>query len=112
MKRREFIGLGGSALAAWPVGAWAQQAGKIPTVGILAPGTTSSHGAWFAALVQRLRELGWSEGRNVAIEYRWGEGHTERLAGIAGEVVRLKVTVIVTTTPAVPAAMQATSHIP
>jgi len=62
--------------------------------------------------VQRLSELGWIEGRTVAIAYRWAEGHSERYAEIAAEFVRLKVDVIVTTGPAVPAAMQATSVIP
>jgi putative ABC transport system substrate-binding protein len=79
----------------------------------LVPGTPSSHGQWFAALVQRLRELGWIEGRTVAIEYRWAEGRTERFDEIAAEFVRRKVDVIVTTsTAAVVAAKQATSVIP
>jgi putative ABC transport system substrate-binding protein len=64
-------------------------------------------------LVQRLRELGWVEDRNVAIEYRWAEGRTERLAELAAEFVRLKVDVIVTyATPPVIAAKQATAVIP
>jgi putative ABC transport system substrate-binding protein len=67
---------------------------------------------WVAALVQRLRELGWIEGRTVAIEYRWAEGRTERYAEIAAEFVRLKVDVIVTGGAAVPAVKQATSVIP
>jgi putative ABC transport system substrate-binding protein len=70
------------------------------------------HGQWVAAFVQRLSELGWIEGRTVAIAYRWAEGHSERYAEIAAEFVRLKVDVIVTTGPAVPAAMRATSVIP
>jgi putative tryptophan/tyrosine transport system substrate-binding protein len=75
--------------------------------------TSSSYGQWVAAFVQRLRELGWIEGRTVAIEVRWAEGHTERLSDIAAEFVRLKVDIIVTHS-AVPvlAAMQATSVIP
>ena len=64
---------------------------------------------WIAAFVQRLRELGWIEGRTVAIEYRWAEGRAERFAEIAAEFVRLKVDVIVTTRPRRPAAKQATS---
>ena len=75
-------------------------------------GTPSACGPWVAAFVQRLRELGWIEGRTVAIEYRWAEGRNERYAEIAAEFVRLKVDVIVTTAPAVPAAKQATSVIP
>jgi putative ABC transport system substrate-binding protein len=69
-------------------------------------------GRWVAAFVQRLSELGWIEGRTVAITYRWAEGHSERYTEIAAEFVRLKVDVIVTTGPAVPAAKQATSVIP
>ena len=67
---------------------------------------------WTAAFVQRLRELGWIEGRTVAIEYRWAEGRSERYAEIAAEFVRLKVDVIVTAGAAVIAAKQATSVIP
>src|SRR6266480_2034921 len=96
VRRREFITLLGGAAAAWPLAAHAQQAGKLPTIGFLVPGTPSSHGQWFAALVQRLRELGWIEGRTVAIEYRWAEGRTERFDEIAAEFVKLKVDVIVT----------------
>jgi putative tryptophan/tyrosine transport system substrate-binding protein len=112
LRRREFITLLGGAAVAWPLAARAQPTGKLPTIGFLVPGTPSSHGQWFAALSQRLRELGWIEGRTIAIEYRWAEGHTERYAEIAAELVRLKVDVIVTTGPAVPAAMQATSVVP
>jgi putative tryptophan/tyrosine transport system substrate-binding protein len=111
--RREFITLLGGAAVAWPLAARAQQPGKLPTIGFLVPGTPSSHGQWFAALVQRLRDLGWIEGRTVAIEYRWAEGRTERAAEIAAEFVRLKVDVIVTSgTAFVVAAKQATSVIP
>src|SRR5213595_2148308 len=112
MKRRDFTMLLGGAAAALPLAAHAQQAGKLPTIGFLVPGTPSSHGQWFAALVQRLRELGWIEGRTVAIEYRWAEGRTERFDEIATEFVRLKVDVIITVGTAIPAAKQATSTIP
>jgi ABC-type uncharacterized transport system substrate-binding protein len=112
MRRREFITLLGGA-AAWPLAARAQQAGRRPTVGFLGATTPSADGQRFAAFVQRLRELGWIEGRNVAIEVRWAQGLSERLAEIAAELVRLKVDVILThTTPAVLAAKQATSLIP
>jgi putative tryptophan/tyrosine transport system substrate-binding protein len=110
--RRKFIATLASATAAWPLAARAQQTGKVPTIGFLVAGTPSSHGPWFAVLVKRLRELGWNEGANLVIEYRWAEGHKERYAEIATEFVRLKVDVIVTTGPAVPAAKQATSVIP
>ena len=112
MRRREFIGFVSGAAVSWSGAAWAQQTAKLPTVGFLVAGTPASHGQWVAAFVQRLSELGWIEGRTVAIAYRWAEGHSERYAEIAAEFVRLKVDVIVTTGPAVPAAMQATSVIP
>src|SRR5262249_54018119 len=96
MIRREFISLLGGAVAAWPLAARAQQAGKLPTIGFLGSSTLSAMSQWTAAFVQRLRELGWVEGRNVAIEYRWAEGRADRLSEIAAEFVRLKVDVIVT----------------
>ena len=112
MRRREFITLLGGA-AAWPLAARAQQPGKLPTIGFLGSSTPSAWSQWVAAFVQRLRELGWIEGRTVAIEYRWAEGRSERFAEIAAEFVRLKVDVIVTSgTAAVLAAKQATSVIP
>ena len=112
MRRREFITLLGGA-AAWPLAARAQQPRKLPTIGFLVAGTPSTYSQWFAALVERLRQLGWIEGHNVAIEYRWAEGRNERYAEIAAEFARLKVDVIVTvTTPAALAAKQATAVIP
>ena len=112
MRRREFITLLGGT-AAWPVAARAQQTAKLPTIGFLGPNTPSLDSRRVGAFVQRLRELGWTEDRNVAIEYRWAEGRTERLAEFAAEFVRLKVDVIVTSaTPPVIAAKQATSVIP
>jgi putative ABC transport system substrate-binding protein len=95
MRRREFFILLTGA-ATLPLVAHAQQPGKLPTIGFLGAGSSSSATQWTAAFVQRLRELGWIEGRTVAIEYRWGEGRTERFAEIAAEFVRLKVDVIVT----------------
>src|SRR4051812_7680022 len=111
MRRREFIALtGGAAAAMWPVAACAQQAGKLPTIGYLA---SEGQRAWAAAFVQRLRELGWIEGRTVAIEYRWGEGRSEHFAEVAAEFVRLKVDVILAAgTEATLAAKHATSAIP
>src|SRR5262245_20813894 len=114
MRRREFITLlGGAAAAAWPLAARAQQAAKLPTIGFLGPTTPSSQSQHVAAFVQRLRELGWIDGRDVAIEVRWAEGRDERYAEIANEFVRLKVDIILThnTLPAL-AAKQATSVIP
>jgi len=113
MKRREFITLLGGAAAACPLAARAQQAGKLPTIGFLGQTTLSGGSEWVAAFVQRLHELGWNEGRTIAIEYRWAEGREERFAELAAELVRLKVDVIVTSgTPQVLAAKQATSVIP
>ena len=110
--RRDFIRLVGGA-AAWPLAARAQQVGKLPTIGFLGTSTPSTMNLWVAAFVQRLHELGWVEGRNLAIEYRWAEGRGERFAEIAAEFVRLKVDVIVTyATPPVVAAKQATAVIP
>jgi len=103
----------GGAAAAWPLAARAQQSGTRPTIGYLGSATPATQGQWVAAFVQRLRELGWIEGRTIAIEYRWAEGRTERAAEIAAELVQRKVDVIVTSgTAVVVAAMQATSVIP
>ena len=110
-KRRDFITLLGGA-AAWPLAARAQQPAKVPTIGFLGTTTASAWGPWTAAFVQRLRELGWIEGRNLAIEYRWADGRTGRFAEIAAEFVRLKVDVIVAGGSAAVEAKQATSVIP
>jgi putative ABC transport system substrate-binding protein len=112
LKRREFIAVVVGGAAAWPLAVRAQPS-KMPVIGVLGSGTPASHGPWIAAFAQRLRELGWIEGRTVAIEYRWAEGRSERLAEIADEFVRLKVDVIFTSgTPSVIAAKKATSVIP
>jgi putative ABC transport system substrate-binding protein len=109
LKRRDFITLLGGA-AAWPLAARAQQQpAKLPTIGFLGAATPATWSVFIAAFVRRLRELGWIEGRTIAIEYRWAEGRNERYADIAAEFVRLKVDVIVTS---VLAAKQATSLIP
>jgi putative tryptophan/tyrosine transport system substrate-binding protein len=113
IRRRKFLTTLGGAAVAWPLAALAQQASKPPTIGFLGATTPAGGGQLLAAFVQRLRELGWVEGRNVAIEIRWGEGRSERFAEIAAEFVRLKVDVILThNTPPVLAAKQATSSIP
>src|SRR4030081_1453168 len=111
MKRRDFIaGLG--ATAAWPLAARAQQPGKFPTIGFLGTTTPSAWGSYVPAFVQRLNELGWVEGRTVAIEYRWAEGRNERFDEVAAEFARLKVDVIVTSGGAGVAVKRATSTIP
>jgi putative tryptophan/tyrosine transport system substrate-binding protein len=115
-KRREFFTLiGGAAVASipCPLPARAQQAARLPTIGFMGVSTPAAQGHMVAALVQRLRELGWIEGRTIAIEYRWAEGRNERYGEIAAEFVRLKVDAILTQgTQATTAARQATSAIP
>jgi ABC-type uncharacterized transport system substrate-binding protein len=109
--RREFITLLGGAAGTWPVMARAQQASNPATIGFLGP-VASVWRPWTAAFGQRLRELGWSDGHNLKIEYRWAEGRPERVAEIAVEFVRLKVDIIVTVASAVPTVKEATSTIP
>jgi putative tryptophan/tyrosine transport system substrate-binding protein len=112
VRRREFITLLGGA-AAWPVASLAQQPSKMRRIGFLGTSTSAITSQWTAAFVQRLRELGWIEGRDIAIEYRYGEGRNERFAEIASEFVQAKVDIIVTyATPAIAAAKEATSVIP
>ena len=111
MRRRELLGVLCGAAATLPLAARAQQA-KRPTIGFLGVSTSSAWTHWTGAFVRRLGELGWTEGRNLTIEYRWAEGRGERYVEVAAEFVRLKVDVIVTGGSAIPAAMQATSTIP
>ena len=110
MRRREFITLLGAATA-WPRRTRAQQAGKLPTIGFLGA-DAAAFAPWTAAFVARLGELGWIEGKTVAIEYRWSQGRSERYAEIAAEFVSRKVDVIVTVGSAVPIVRQATVVIP
>jgi putative tryptophan/tyrosine transport system substrate-binding protein len=110
MRRREFIILLSVAVAARSPVARAQP-NKVPTIGFMGA-NASVFGPWTAAFVGRLRELGWIEGRTIAIEYRWSEGRPERNAEIAAEFVRLKPDVIVTLGSAVPALKRVTSDIP
>ena len=112
MDRRRILLMSLAGALVGPLVARAQPA-KLPTIGLLAPNTPALDSHRVDAFVQRLRELGWIVGRNVSIEYRWGEGRVERLAELAAELVRLKVDVIVTGgTRQVVAAKQATSVIP
>jgi len=112
MQRREFIVLLSSGVAAtWPLTTHAQPALRV--IGFMGGSSATTQGPWVAAFTQRLRELGWIEGRTVTIEYRWAEGKAERVAEIVAEFVRLKVDIIVThSNPLVAAAKQATSTIP
>jgi putative ABC transport system substrate-binding protein len=103
VKRREFITLLSGAAATWSLAARAQQPDRVAKIGFLGASwaSPSDEGQRLAAFVQRLRELGWIEGRTVAFEYRWAEGRAERFTEIARDFVQLKVDVIVTySTPA------------
>ncbi len=111
MRRREFITLAGGTVVGWPLAARAQQEGQLPTIGLLFA-DASAFRPWINAFVERLRGLGWIEGRTVAIEYRWSEARPERDAEIAAEFVQRKVDVIVTDGPSVPTLKQATAVIP
>jgi len=110
MRRREFIILLGGA-AIWPFAAPAQPT-KLPTIGVLGGASPSTWNTWVAAFVQRLAELGWIEGRTVAIEYRWAEGSGKRASEFAAEFVRLKVDVILTAGGVLAAVKPVTSVIP
>ena len=109
--RRQFISALGGAALAWPLAARAQQSNKLPTIGVLL-GDASSWRAWTAAFVQRLSQLGWIEGRTVAIEYRWSDERPEHVAKFAAELVQQKVDVILTYGGAVATLKQATASIP
>jgi putative tryptophan/tyrosine transport system substrate-binding protein len=112
VKRREFITLIGGAAAGWPLAAYAQQT-KVARIGFLGLDAASSHAVRLAALRAGLRDLGWVEGTNLLIEYRWADGNYERLRGLADELVQLKVDVLIThATPGALAAKSATSTIP
>jgi putative tryptophan/tyrosine transport system substrate-binding protein len=108
--RREFVIALSGATFVWPLGVNAQA--RLATIGFLGVTTASNETQWTAGFVRRLRELGWTEGRNVVIEYRWAEGRSDRYADFAAEFVRLKVDVIVAPGGAVRAVKQATSAIP
>jgi putative ABC transport system substrate-binding protein len=112
MRRRDFISLFGG-VTAWPLAARAQQQAKVPTIGFFSPNTASVARPWTDAFVQRLNQLGWLEGRSVAMEYRWGEGRTDRIAEYLADFMRRKVDVIVTHgMPNIVAAKAATSTVP
>src|SRR5215471_11358528 len=113
MRRREFITLLGGAVG-WPLAARSQQAGKLPMIGYLSPGSVAVGPlARHDAFQEGLRELGYIDGKNIAIAYRFAEGKFDRLAELAAELVRLKVDVIVSVvTQASLAAKNATSTIP
>jgi putative tryptophan/tyrosine transport system substrate-binding protein len=111
MRRREFITLLGGAVAAWPLAARGQQ---VPVVGFFNGASPTELSARVAAFRDGLAEKGYVEGNTVAVEYRWGLGQYDRLAGIAVDLVRRGVAVIAATggVPSVRAAKSATSTIP
>jgi putative tryptophan/tyrosine transport system substrate-binding protein len=112
MKRREFMLLMGSVAVGAPAAAQGQQSVKPRIVGLLVAGSPASHGAWIAAFTRRLSELGWTDGRNIKIEYRWAAGDVPQTTKFAAEFVQEKVDVIVTSAFGVVAAKEATSTIP
>ena len=113
MNRRSFIGTLAGGLLAAPLVAEAQPAGKIYRIGYLSAGAPTSNPLVSAAFQQGLRDLGWVEGQNIDIEYRWAEGRFDRLPDLAADLVRLKVDVIIAApTPAALAAKNATGTVP
>jgi len=114
VRRREFVRFLGGAAVAFPFAADAQKpAGKVFRVGFVSPSIADSAPERFLAFSAGLRDLGYQEGQNLIIEYRWAEGHYEQLAAFFAEMVRLNVDVIVTHgTPGALAAKQATTKIP
>jgi putative tryptophan/tyrosine transport system substrate-binding protein len=111
IRRRGFIIALGGTMAALPLAARAQSKDRSRTIGILGV-SALTYAPWLAAFAERIHELGWIEGRNVAIERRWSEGRHERAAEIAAEFVRLKVDLIVTYGGAVHVVRQVTASIP
>ena len=111
MRRREFITLLGLAIAVWPLAARAQQSDQLRRIAVFGD-ASSAWGVWIAAFTERLRELGWIEGRTVAIESRFSEGRPERVAEAAAEFVQQKADVIVTYGAAALTFKQATAFIP
>jgi putative ABC transport system substrate-binding protein len=113
MRRREFLGVLSGAAATWPVVARGQQADRMPVIGFLGGTAAGPYAPFVAALRQGLQDVGYVEGRNITIEYRWADGQYDQLPALAADLVRRNVSLIVaSTTPSVVAAKAATTTIP
>src|SRR4029450_9668895 len=113
MDRRTFITMVGGSILATPLPAHTQQTAKVPLIGFLGLASASSSTRQLESLRAGLRDLGYREGQNVVIDYRWAEGEYERLSELASELVRLRVDILVTHgTPGALAAKRATTTIP
>src|SRR2546423_2331292 len=113
MRRRQFLTLAGCLTVAWPLAASTQEAAKIPRIGFLGNSTAALEANLIGPFRDGLRALGYEEGRNIVIEYRWAEGKYERFPALVAELLDAKVDVIVTAgTPASLAIKMATTSVP
>jgi putative ABC transport system substrate-binding protein len=111
MRRREFIALLGGAAAAWPIAARGQQS-SIPVIGFINGSSATAYAAFVQAFIRGLAETGHTVGENVAIEYRWAEGHYDRVPDMVDDLVRRRVAVLAPNTPAAHATKRAAGNIP